>query len=98
MLSIHIDNPPIHSDVPTDITPSLDYNKELGTTDEMSIRNLIIKTAILLAIVTASRPSDLKKLPHTPAATDTIANWIKSVNVGGDLATILALGNLSRLF
>ncbi|RGB36090.1 hypothetical protein C1646_697980 [Rhizophagus diaphanus] len=32
----------IHHD-PTDITPSLDYIKELGTNDKMSIRNLIIK-------------------------------------------------------
>ncbi|RGB34642.1 hypothetical protein C1646_760295 [Rhizophagus diaphanus] len=40
------------------------------------------QTAFLLALVTASRPSDLKKLPHTPAAaaTDTIANWIKSAS------------------
>ncbi|CAB4433964.1 unnamed protein product [Rhizophagus irregularis] len=31
----------------------------------MSIRNLIIKTAFLLALVTASRPSDLKKVNIT---------------------------------
>ncbi|CAB4393757.1 hypothetical protein RhiirA1_56212 [Rhizophagus irregularis] len=98
MLSIHIDNPPIHSDDLTDITPSLDYIKELGTNDKMStdaIFNLAIcyyngkgteknleksfywhqkaaenrhtdnQTAFLLALVTASRPSDLKKVNVT---------------------------------
>ncbi|CAG8436131.1 10656_t:CDS:2 [Funneliformis caledonium] len=182
MHAIHIKNPPLtHSDEPIDITPSLDYIKEMGDNLSMTIRDLTIKTSFLLALVTASRPSDLRKVnlttmkdlntsyskshslttsksptkkiyvgrynddpflcpynalqfllsrtrswrdnqkkqealflitkpPHTPAATDTIAGWIKTVikmsakdmrslsafflqNAGGDISTILALGN-----
>jgi hypothetical protein len=201
MHAIHVENPPpTHSDDPIDITPSLDFIKDMGDNSSMTIRDLMIKTAFLLALVTASRPSDLRKIdlttfrdldtgctleciepkeykiarshslttsksptkklyvgkyndepclcpyttlqclltrthswrddlkkqealflitrpPHTPAATDTIAGWIKSVikissstssakdmrvlsafflqNAGGDLSTILALGNWS---
>jgi hypothetical protein len=64
--AIGIQNPPPnHSDDPIDIGPSLDYIRELGDNDIMSIRDLTIKTAFLLALVTASRPSDLRKTDLT---------------------------------
>jgi hypothetical protein len=60
---IHSENPPpIKSDNPIDITPSLDYIKELGDNDDMSIHDLSMKTVFLLALVTASRPSDLRRI------------------------------------
>ena len=64
--TIYVENPPqTHSDDPIDITPSLDYIRNLGQNDEMSIRDLSIKTSFLLALVTGSHPSDLKKINLT---------------------------------
>src|SRR6266496_2449215 len=61
--AIHTEKPPsTPSDDPIDLTPSLDYIKELGNNNDMSIRDLSIKAAFLLALVTASRPSDLKRV------------------------------------
>jgi hypothetical protein len=63
MHAIHSENPPpTKSDDPIDITPSLDYIKELGDNDDMSIHDLSMKTVFLLALVTASRPSDLRRI------------------------------------
>jgi hypothetical protein len=53
--AVHVQNPPpIKPDDPVDICPSLDYIRDLGDNDFMSIRDLCIKTAFLLALVTAS--------------------------------------------
>jgi hypothetical protein len=61
--AIHKNNlPPIHSDDPIDIMPSLDYIRNLDDNISMSIRDLCIKTSFLLALVTACRPSDLRKI------------------------------------
>lgn len=61
--AIFIKNPPpIHSDEPIDLAPSLDYIRKLGDNSEMTVRNLSIKTAFLLALVTACRPSDIHKI------------------------------------
>jgi hypothetical protein len=66
MQSIYTDNPPpIRTDEPIDIIPSLEYITALGNNISMSIRDLCIKTAFLLALVTASRPSDLKRIDLT---------------------------------
>jgi hypothetical protein len=66
MQSIHAQNPPpVHSDDPIDIIPSLDYIKDLGDNTSMSIRDLFIKTSFLLALVTACRQSDLKRIDLT---------------------------------
>lgn len=63
MQAVHSENPPdVHSDEPIDINPSLDYISELGNNDSMSIRDLSLKTAFLLALVTACRPSDLHRI------------------------------------
>ncbi|GBC08799.1 hypothetical protein RclHR1_08390013 [Rhizophagus clarus] len=61
MKAIYAENPPIsHADEAIDIIPSLDYIRDFGNNHTMSIRDLSIKTAFLLALVTASRPSYLK--------------------------------------
>jgi len=63
MHAIHYENPlPAKSDDPIDIIPSLDFIKGLGDNSSMTIRDLSIKTAFLLALVTASRPSDLRRI------------------------------------
>src|SRR5206468_11788032 len=64
--AVHIHNPPsIHSDDPIDIVSSLTYVCELGDNNSMSIRDLSVKTAFLLTLVTACRPSDLQKIDLT---------------------------------
>ena len=61
--AIHTTNPPpVPLDEPIDILPSLDYIRELGSNSSMTIRDLSIKTAFLLALVTACRPSDLRRI------------------------------------
>src|SRR5687767_2896928 len=61
--AIFIKNPPpVHANEPIDLTPFLDYIRNLGENEEMTIRNLSIKTAFLLALVTACRPSDIHKI------------------------------------
>jgi hypothetical protein len=63
MHAIHSENPPpTKSDDPINITPSLDHIKELGDNDDISTHDLSMKTAFLLALVTASRPSDLRRI------------------------------------
>jgi len=52
-----------HSDDLIDITASLELIISLGNND----KNLSIKTAFLLALVTASRPSDLTRLDLSTA-------------------------------
>ena len=64
--AIHINNPPpTRPDETIDIVPSLDYIRQLGDNNSMLIRDLSIKTAFLLALVTACCPSDLKKIDLT---------------------------------
>src|SRR5438067_7596441 len=61
--AIHIEHPPpVQSDDPINIISSLKYIKSLGDNDNMSLRDLSIKMAFLLALVTGSHPSDLKKI------------------------------------
>ena len=68
--AIHVHNPlSIHSDEPIDIIFSLKYICHLGDNTSMSIRDLSVKTAFLLALVTACRPSDLKRIDLTSART-----------------------------
>ena len=57
-----IQPPPMPKDELMDISPSLNFICELGNNDLMSIRDLLIKTAFLVALVSASRPSDLARI------------------------------------
>ena len=57
--------PPVPSDDLIDISPSLEYIVNLGDNESMQIRDLSMKTAFLLALVTASRPSDLHRIDIT---------------------------------
>jgi hypothetical protein len=66
MQAIHWENPPpSRQDEPIDLTPSLKFIHDLGDNDSMAIRDLFIKTAFLMALVTASRPSDLRRIDLT---------------------------------
>ncbi|GBC01634.1 hypothetical protein RclHR1_04270012 [Rhizophagus clarus] len=61
--AIYAENPLIpHTDEAIDITPSLNYIRDLGNNHTMSIRGLSIKTAFLLTLVTTLHPSDLKRI------------------------------------
>jgi hypothetical protein len=63
MQAIRLENPPpSKSDDPINITPSLDHIVNLGDNVSMSIRDLSVKTAFLLALVSACRPSDLHRI------------------------------------
>jgi hypothetical protein len=63
MTAVRLENPPKeHSEDLIDISPSLAHISNLGSNMDMSIRQLTIKTAFLLALVTASRPSDLVRI------------------------------------
>ncbi|RGB41910.1 hypothetical protein C1646_684437 [Rhizophagus diaphanus] len=63
MHAIHSENPPpVKSDDLIDIIPSLDYIRSLEDNSTMLIRNLTVKTSFLIALVTASRPLDLKRI------------------------------------
>lgn len=66
MHAIHSDKPPPSKpDDPVNISLSLDYIRNLGSNKSMSIRDLSVKTAFLMALVTAFRPSDLKRIDLT---------------------------------
>ena len=63
MLAMRIDRPPAtKTDETINITPSLDYIINLGDNFLMSIKDLTCKTAFLMALVSACRPSDLHRL------------------------------------
>ncbi|RGB41694.1 hypothetical protein C1646_738985 [Rhizophagus diaphanus] len=62
MHALYSENPPpVKPDDPIDIIPSLDYIRSLGDNNTMSIRNLNVKISFLTALITASRPLDLKR-------------------------------------
>lgn len=62
------ENPPaLHNDDIIDITPSLEFIISLGNNESMTFRNLSLKTVFLIALVTASRPSDLTKIDMSTA-------------------------------
>ena len=66
LLAVYKGNPPLTpSDDLIDISPSLTFIVNLGDNDSMSIRDLSIKTAFLMALVSASRPSDLVRIDAT---------------------------------
>ena len=50
-----------------DISPSLEYIDTLGNNESMQLKDLSVKTAFLMALVTASRPSDLVRLDLSTA-------------------------------
>ena len=59
--------PPTPSNDIIDITASFEYIKSLGDNESMTLKNLSAKTAFLVALVTASRPSDLTRIDLTSA-------------------------------
>ncbi|GBC31876.1 hypothetical protein GLOIN_2v1786700 [Rhizophagus irregularis DAOM 181602=DAOM 197198] len=63
MQAIRINKPPTSkSDDAIDIIPSLEFIVSLGDNSTMSIRELTCKTAFLLALISACRPSDLHQI------------------------------------
>ena len=61
--AVRIQNPPpVKSDEPFDISPSLEYIVKLGDNISMPIKDLYHKTAFLMVLVSACRPSDLHRL------------------------------------
>ncbi|CAB4399776.1 unnamed protein product [Rhizophagus irregularis] len=63
MQAIRINKPPTSkSDDAIDIILSLEFIVFLGDNSTMSIRELTCKTAFLLALISACRPSDLHRI------------------------------------
>jgi hypothetical protein len=68
ILAIFRENPPnLPLNNLMDISPSLTYITSLGDNLLMTIRDLTIKTAFLVALVSASRPSDLIRINASSA-------------------------------
>src|ERR1044072_6275697 len=59
--------PPSHDDDIINITPFLEFIVSLGDNDSMTLRNLSLKTVFLMALVTASHPSDLTRIDLSTA-------------------------------
>ena len=61
--AVRIQNPPpVKSDEPFDISPSLEYIVKLGDNISMPIKDFHHKTAFLMALLSACRLSDLHHL------------------------------------
>ncbi|CAB4407168.1 unnamed protein product [Rhizophagus irregularis] len=104
ILAVHRLNPPtIKQNDNLDISSSLEYILSLGDNDSMSFRQLTVKTAFLIALVTASRPSDIIRMDLTTLqATDNSYSFDcvapKEYNIASAHSTATIKRRIKRIF